>query len=1161
MDNFLDFMSPADIIWRMKFIHLHTHSDYSILDGAITIDRMVNRAAELEMPGVALTDHGNMFGAIDFYLKAKAKGVKPIIGQEFYIAPGSRFDRDSKGQGKDTSYHLLLLARDNEGYKNLMKLSSIGFLEGFYYKPRIDFDTLSAHCRGLVCATACLGGEIPTLILQGKNAEAQKKAGIYGELFGRDNFYLELQDHGMEEQKKVNKNLIEIAGRNNLPLIATNDCHYLEKSDAFAHEVLLCIQTGKFLEDENRMRFPNSEFYFKTHEEMSAIFRDVPDAIYNTHRICEMTDLDLTLGDAILPHFSVPENYTLDSYLKKLVYEGAEKRFTSPVPEYVINRIEYELAVITKMKFSGYFLIVWDFINYARSVGIPVGPGRGSAAGSMVSYCLGITNLDPIRYDLLFERFLNPDRNEMPDIDIDFCANRREEVIDYVKRKYGEDRVCQIITFNKMMAKAVIKDVARVLKIPFNDANLISKHITMDSLQEEFNSSDELKKIYSETEKGKMLLDLSLSLEGLTRSAGKHAAGVVISRDPLTEYAPLYRDTKDGSVSTQFEKTTLEKAGLVKMDFLGLKNLTIIDMCLKLIRKHRGIEIDIDALKLEDALTFKLLQNANTKGVFQLESAGMQNILRKLGPTCFEDIIAINALYRPGPLDSGMVDDFITRKRNPAKIQYVHPLLEPILKDTLGVIVYQEQVMLIAQNLARFSLSEADKLRKAMGKKNPEINAQMQGKFFKGASENKIEKKTAKEIFDTIEKFARYGFNKSHSAAYAVITFQTAYLKAHYPVEYMCALLSSTGDQDDVTKYVNDCRENGIQVLPPDINHSEFNFSIENASIRFGLGAIKGIGEKAIESIIKARSSGSFNSIADFFDNIDLFSVNRGAVESLIKAGAFDSLHPGRAQLFMNIELILETAKNNQRDRATGQCTLFDSFNGSGSGTSGYELSRIRDWHDNEKLQYEKEVLGLYITGHPLARYENEIKSFACVPIPDLADYAGTDSVSIVGVIYNLKVRISKNGRKFAVGMIEDLQGTIEAVFIPATYEQYESSIVMDEPVMLRGKIELESDAVKKIIIREVKPLREIRRDSTTAVHIRIDPAGTDDRMLEKLRSLIAENRGNCPVFFHVPGRRAKEKIIRAHSTFSVNPSETLIRELTQLVGYDAIRYSMKSCV
>ncbi len=1147
----------------MKFIHLHNHSHYSILDGAITIDKMVEKAVEFGMPGIALTDHGNMFGAIEFYEKARARGIKPIIGQEFYTAPGSRFDRESKSHGKDSSYHLLLLAKDLKGYKNLVRLSSIGYLEGFYYKPRIDLEVLEKHSEGLICASACLGGEIPSLILQKKTDEAQRAAGRYAEIFGKDHFYLELQDHGIPEQAVVNRELIALSDALNLPLVATNDCHYLNAGDSFSHEVLLCIQTGKILDDESRMRFSSDKFYIRSPQEMEALFAEVPDALYNTHNIYEMINLELELGNAILPNFEVPENYTLDSYLRHLVSLGAIKRYGSPVPDEVARRIEYELSVITKMKFSGYFLIVWDFINYARKESIPVGPGRGSAAGSIVSYCLGITALDPLRYNLLFERFLNPDRNEMPDMDIDFCAIRREEVIDYVKRKYGEDHVSQIITFNKMKAKAVIKDVARVLNIPFADANIISKQIKEETLQKELEGSSELKKIYTETERGRSLIDISLTLEGLVRSAGKHAAGVVISREPIIEYVPLYRDTKDGSISSQYEKMTLEKAGLVKMDFLGLKNLSIIDKCLKLIRKTRGIEIDIDALPLDDGETFTLLQRADTLGVFQLESTGMQNILRKLGPTDFEDIIAIVALYRPGPLDSGMVDDYITRKRNPKKINYLHPSLEPILRDTLGVIVYQEQVMLISQVMGNFTLPEADKLRKAMSKKNPEIIDQMEEKFIKGSDSKKIDRKLAEEIFDMIRKFGRYGFNKSHSAAYAMVSYQTAYLKAHYPIEYMASLLSaSTDNQDDIVKYVGDCRTANIQVLPPDINRSEFDFSIEEKAIRFGFAAIKGVGEKAIETILNARSQlQGFAHLRSFLENIDLFALNKGVLESLIKAGAFDSLHKNRAQIFHHADLILEGARKLQEDRATGQAGLFDSdeeFSGDAA-TLPFDLPYLRDWHDNEKLAFEKEVLGLYLSGHPLARYETEIKTYSCTSLARLSEEPNPDNVSVVGVLYNLKVRTSKNGRPFAGGMIEDLEGNIDVVFFPHVYEKYRRFIVTDEPVLIRGKLEIENDIAKKIIANEVQSLREIRRESISALHIRLDLVGMDEKLLKELKFIISTNGGNCPVYLHVRESKADEKTIRVHPTYNITPSDTLIQELSHLVGRESIRYSLRN--
>lgn len=1144
----------------MKFVHLHNHSDYSILDGSITIDTLIAKTVEFGMNAVALTDHGNMFGAIHFYEKARSKGIKPIIGQEFYMAPGSRFSKETKSHGKDSSYHLVLLAQNEEGYKNLTKLSSIGYLEGFYYKPRIDLEVLEKHARGLIAMTACLGGEIPVMILENKNEEARKRAGLFSEIFGKENFYLELQDNGIPEQKIVNRELIAIAKDLDLPLVATNDCHYPEEKDSRAHEILLCIQTGKLLSDKTHMKFPSTKFYFRSPEEMEKIFADVPDALFNTVKIAEKVDLTLKLGGAILPQFKVPEGYTLDSYLRHLVDVGARKRYGEPIPADVAERIEYELGVITRMKFSGYFLIVWDFINFAKSKKIPVGPGRGSAAGSIVSYCLGITELDPLKYNLLFERFLNPDRNEMPDMDIDFCAQRRDEVIEYVKQKYGEDRVSQIITFNTLKAKAVIKDVARVLNYSFDESNAISKKITSDNLKEEFSSSAELQKIYRETERGKELIDLALNLEGHVRSAGKHAAGIVISKEPITEYAPLYRDSKDGSISTQYEKIALEKVGLVKMDFLGLKNLTIIDNCLKLIERTRGISIDIQNLPLDDEETYRLLQQGDTNGVFQLESPGMQNILRKLGPTCIDDIIAVNALYRPGPLKSGMVDDFIKRKRDPSSVKYPHPVLEPILKDTLGVIVYQEQVMLISQVLAGFSLSEADKLRKAMGKKKMDIIEQMEEKFLKGSQEKGIPKKIAESIYDAIRKFGEYGFNKSHSAAYAIISYQTAYLKAHYPVEYMCSLLSGVADdQDDVTRYVNDSKYSGIQVLPPDINKSHFNFTPEGNAIRFGLGAIKGLGEKAIESIISARNQlNGFATLKDFLENIDLFAVNKGAMESLIKAGAFDALHKNRAQLLLNIETLIDMAKKLQFDKKSGQGSLFEVF-GSPETTS-IELPYVRDWHDNEKLLYEKEVLGLYLSGHPLAKYEFEIRSFSCTGIRDLNELENANGTTIVGVISNLKIRTSANGNRFAIAMIEDMTGLIEALFMPNVLAKYESYITRDEPLLIRGKVEFDEDTAKRIIVNEVKSLREMRTDSITAIHIKIENGRMSVATLEALKSVIEKNSGNCPILFHVKSANNIQKTLMAHRTFNVAPTEALLRELSNIVGQDAVRFSLRGC-
>ncbi len=1141
----------------MDFVHLHNHSDYSILDGAITIDKLVDKAARFGMPAVAITDHGNMFGAVEFYQKARKAGIKPIIGEEFYVAPGSRFKKEAiRGDKEDNAHHLIVLAKNLTGYQNLMKLSSIAYLEGFYYKPRIDMEVLEKYSQGLIVSSACIAGEIPRYILRGKNAEARELAGRYRELFGAENFYLELQYHGIKEQEIVNSELIKISSELNIPLIATNDSHYPERDDAYSHEVLLCVQTGKTMSDENRMRFSSDQFYLKSFDEMRKIFADYPDALFNTCKIAEMVDVELDLGNPILPNFEVPDGYNLDSYLRHLVNEGAARVYGPIIPSIVTERINYELSVITNMKFSGYFLIVWDFINYARSVHIPVGPGRGSAAGSIVSYCLGITALDPLKYNLLFERFLNPDRNEMPDMDLDFCADRREEVIDYCKRKYGEDHVSQIITINKMKAKAVVKDVARALDIPFADANAISKLIEGDTLKNSIEISPDLKKV-SESDTGRQLIDISLRLEGLTRSAGKHAAGVVISKGPLTDYVPLYKD-KDGSISSQYEKNTLEQAGLVKMDFLGLRNLTIIDNCIKLIKQTTGGVVDITSIPLDDRETYKLLQRADTKGVFQLESSGMQNIIRRLGPTEFEDIIAIVALFRPGPLGSGMVDDFIERKKKPELVRYSHPSLEPVLKDTLGVVVYQEQVMLISQIIAGFTLPEADKLRKAMGKKKMDIIDALETKFLQGAEKKNIDKKIAVELYDMIKKFGEYGFNKSHSAAYALVTYQTAYLKAHYRLQYMASLISAAPDkQEDVVQYINDSRENGIRVLPPSINDSFYDFSIEEKSLRFGFAAIKGLGEKAIENIIEARNKcGSFKTLKQFLENVDLSVVNKGVLEALIKSGSFDAIHKNRAQLFESIDLIIDLSRKFQQDLESGQGDLFSMDSSRDNSRISTDLPPVTEWRDSVKLNFEKEVIGLYLSGHPLARFEKEIGSFPSYTISELSENNCSNDVSIVGIISNVVVKRSqKNGNLYANGLLEDLSGSLEVLIFSKVLDKFNSLINGGEPVMVTGKIEMDGDKPKKILVNSLKSLKEVRRDAASAIHIKLDSLGVDDDVIVKIKEIVEKHKGNCPLYFHVKDHEGI-RTIKAHSTFNIFPSEIFIEDISRLVGHDSVRYS-----
>lgn len=1140
----------------MNFVHLHNHSDYSILDGAVTVERLVRRTAEMGMTALALTDHGNMFGAIEFYLAAREAGIKPIIGQEFYIAPGSRLDKESsRSNGEDTSFHLILLAKDITGYRNLVKLSSIGYLEGFYYKPRIDLDVLEKHSNGLICATACLKGQVPSLILKGREREARECAGRLAEIFGPGNFYLELQYHGLKEQETVNRALAAMGARLNIPLIATNDVHYLERDDWHSHEVLLCVQTGKIMDDKERMRFPSRDFFLKRPEEMAALFRDFPEALANTVRIAEMVGLELELGKLILPHFEVPEGYSLNTYLRRLVLDGARERFGDPLPDEVAKRIDYELAVIANMNFSGYFLIVWDVVKWARTRGIPVGPGRGSAAGSMVSYCLGITALDPLKYDLLFERFLNPERNEMPDMDLDFCAERRDEIIDYVRAKYGEDRVSQIITFNKMKAKAALKDVARVLDVPFSRANEISKLVEEKTLKEALARSKEMQALYKDPKIGKPLIDISLKLEGLVRSAGRHAAGIVISRGPLTDHVPLYMD-KDGAVSCQFEKNALEKVGLVKMDFLGLKNLTIIERCVNLIRETTGRNIIVSEIPLDDEKTFRLLQKADTKGVFQLESPGMQTLLKRLGPTCFEDIIAVVALFRPGPLNSGMVDDFIKRKRNPALVKYPHPVLEPILRDTFGVVVYQEQVMRISQVVAGFTMPEADRLRKAMGKKDMAIIDALEEKFLKGALKNGFTKKLAESLYDMIKKFGEYGFNKSHSAAYALVAYQTAYLKAHYPLQFMTALLSAqVAKQDDVVSYINDCRAAHIEVRPPSVNDSMRDFRIEGQAIRFGLAAIKGVGDKAIESIVGGRRRvGRFGGLREFLGEIDTLVVNKGVLESLIKAGALDCLHPNRAQLYASVDILLETARGLQEDRAWGQGSLFGGDERGGE--AAIDLVNLPEWPDTERLAREKDVLGLYLSGHPLEPFEKEIRLYSSHSLGSITKEHAGKPISVVGLLSNLQEKTAKSGKRYLLADLEDLDGSIGVIFFEKTLERFGTIIRSGKPLMVSGTIEAEEEAGMKFIATSVKSLKEMRRDSISALHIKLDALGIDDDVIKSLESLFSCHRGECPIYFHVKTRDG-EQVIKAHPSFNVRPDDALLSDLWQLVGRDAVGFSL----
>ncbi|MDP6388166.1 MAG: DNA polymerase III subunit alpha, partial [Candidatus Pacebacteria bacterium] len=912
-------------------------------DGALRLEQLFERAEKYKMPAIAMTDHGNMFGAVDFYMQAMKHGIKPIIGCEMYIAPKSRFEKTSMPGIHDTSYHLILLARNSEGYKNLSKLSTMGYFEGFYYKPRIDKELLEQHSEGLIALSSCLKGELSRLLNFGKQEEAIEVASFYKEVMGEENYYIEIQDQGIEGQKEITKGLIEIGKKLSIPIVATNDCHYLEQKDARAHEILLCIQTGKTLLDQKRMKFSGDQFYFKSAEEMKILFKELPQAISNTIKIAEHCNLNMDFSKNRLPHYDVPHDSTLVSFFDKLTRHGLEKRFqkkqlilaadakskeeADAAVSIYKDRLDVELRTIEKMNFSSYFLIVWDFIDYSKKHNIPVGPGRGSAAGSLVAYCLGITDIDPIKYGLLFERFLNPERVSMPDIDIDFCMSKRGKVIDYVTNKYGKDNVSQMITFGSMKAKAVVRDVGRVFDMPYGEVDKIAKLIPNRlniKLNEAIEEEPKLKELQAKNDQVKEMLNIALTLEGLPRHASTHAAGVVISPKPLTEFLPLYKGTND-EVITQFAMGNIEKLGLLKMDFLGLKTLTVIDMTLKKIKKISGKELALSSVPLNDEKTFKQLSGAKTLGVFQLESRGMRDLLRKMKPTTFEDVVALLALYRPGPLNSGMVDDYIKRKHGTIPEKYDLPQLKSVLHETHGVILYQEQVMKLASVLAGFSLGGADILRRAMGKKKPEVMIELREKFIAGALKKKIPKEKAEKIFGLIEHFAGYGFNKSHSAAYAMIAYQTAYLKAHYPVEFLASLLTCDMDNTDkVILYINECREMGVQVLAADVNESFKDFTVIKNNIRFGLAAVKNVGQNAIESILKAREKeGRFSSVYEFCQRVDQRLVNKRVIESLIKCGAFDSTGEKRWEVMDGLPRFMELAQRIQKDRERGQIGLF----------------------------------------------------------------------------------------------------------------------------------------------------------------------------------------------------------------------------------------------
>jgi len=1153
------------------FVHLHVHTEYSLLDGALQLDRLVKRAAEYRMPALAMTDHGNLFGAVQFYEVAAEAGLKPVVGCEVYVAPGSRFEK-SKSEREEVAHHLVLLCQDYRGYQNLCRLLTSGYLEGFYYKPRIDSELLEKYNQGLIALTACLKGEIPSLLLAGKTSEARARAGWFKEIFNDGRLFLELQENGLPDQSRANRELLALGQALGIPIVATNDCHYLNPGDARAHEVLVCIQTGKTLHDENRMKMQTEQLYFRSAEEMQQLFADRPEAIHNTIAIAERCNLKFDLKTLHFPRFELPSGQTAEGYLTELAGQGFEARlsqladedptFARREPEYR-QRFAYELKVIQQTGFSGYFLIVADFINWARRQKIMVGPGRGSAAGSLVAYALGITDIDSLRYGLLFERFLNPERREMPDIDVDFDDDRREEVIRYVTEKYGgAERVAQIITFGKMRARAVIRDVGRVLGMPYGEVDQIAKLIPEQikiTLEEAFKQEPRFEEQRRQNPQVDELLNLAVALEGLNRHASTHASALVIADRPLVEYMPLYRSSKDEQViTTQFDMYSVPKLGMVKFDFLGLRTLSMIRETVRLIQERHGKNLEEARLPLDDAATYELLSRGEAIGVFQLESTGMRDLLVRLQPANIAELIALIALYRPGPMGSGMVEDFIERKHGKKEVRYPLPVLEDILKETYGVILYQEQVMQIAGRLAGYSMGEADKLRKAMGKKKKEVMSEERQPFVERCVKNKISQDKAEEQFDLMAKFAEYGFNKSHSTAYALVAYQTAYLKAHYPVEFMAALLTSEmGNTEKLVRCLAECRELKIKVEPPHVNASEATFAVEGGPdpsserIRYGLAAVKNVGQGAAEAIVsERRAKGPFASLFDFCERADLHRVNRRVLESLIKAGAFDGLGAFRSQMFAALDRALEQAQGAQRSRETGQVSLFEKLAEAGvKPSAARQYPDAPEWPKTELLALEKEALGFYLTGHPLARFEGMMRPYGVAETSRLPFLSNGQEVLLAGVISSCKELYTKKKERMARAALSDLKGSVELIIFPDLYKRVSSCLQQEElPLMVRGKLELNEDQAK-VIASDLFPLQEAPEKLNLILHLNLSTPGVSQEHLQALKQLLVRHRGSTPVLVHVVVPQKSETIMRLGPGFRVRAVPEVIQGVEEIFG------------
>jgi DNA polymerase-3 subunit alpha len=1173
-----------------QFVHLHLHTDYSLLDGACDVEKLVHRVKELGMPAVAMTDHGNIFGAVHFVNAAHKEGVKPIVGCELYVCKKDDHNIERTPPEGDTYNHLLVLAENEEGYRNLVKITSEASLHGFYYKPRVSKKFLAEHSKGLIGLSGCLKGEVAERLMENKYDAARQAAATYRDLFGKENFYLEIQDQGLEQEHRIRAGLLQLSKDLELPLVATNDSHYLCEEDAHAQDVMVCIQTGKSIQDTNRMKFEGTQFYVKNHDEMYRVFKDTPEAVSRTLAIAERCNLRLEKVPSPFPHFEVPAGFTLDSYFEHVTREGyarrmevlrglsSQGRLKHPLSDYD-QRLSRELAIIQQMKFSGYFLIVWDFIRYAKEHNIPVGPGRGSAAGALVAYSLGITDLDPLQHELLFERFLNPERISMPDIDIDFCMNRRGEVINYVTNKYGRENVAQIITFGTMAAKAAIKDVGRAMDMPYSDVDRIAKMVptTLNiKLDDAIKESPAMQEAYDKDPQVRQLLDTARKLEGLVRNSGVHAAGVVISPRPLIDLVPLHK-TKNDEIVTAFDMVAIEKMGLLKMDFLGLTTLTILDDTLKLIAQTHGkdagapvlgsgegwpqpIPVTLDDVPLEDQTTYeKVFHSGLTSGVFQFESHGMRDVLRRYKPNSIEDLTALNALYRPGPIQGGMIDDFIERKHGRRKVEYELPELKEILQETLGVIVYQEQVMQIANRLAGYSLGDADLLRRAMGKKNLEEMAAQRQRFVQGAVQRGFPPKKVEKIFDLMKEFAGYGFNKSHSAAYALLAYHTAYLKTHYPVEFMAALLTSvTGSTDDVVKYINECREMGIAVEPPDINVSDANFTPHGPAIRFGLAAVKNVGANAIESVVAARKKlgRNFRTLFEFCEEVDLRLLNKRVLESLIKSGAMDSLGR-RAPLMQTLDKAMDRAQKAQRDVESGQHGLFGVFADETVHHENDGLPNTPDWDEHTRLAAEKEILGFFITGHPLEKYKDKLLDLGALSTEDIHGMkrsTGKDeNITTAGLITNLRVAKSKRGELWAQGGLEDMSGKVELLIFPESFRKLGEKVKLEVPVLIRGGVRVEEGASAKLTVNEIVPLDEAKVPLPRALRIRIPLESANQDTVSSLHALFHERPGEARVLFDVE-RPGDFMVVMEAEGYNVMPDRSFIGRVEELCGRGSVR-------